>query len=68
MAMFAVGAFAALALLRYACMRIELQDPSSIAAKGERKEAPMKFHVVLRSIGETAGSLGGNLAGGLLLS
>ena len=67
MAMFAVGAFAALALLRYACLRIELQDPSSIAARGG-KEAPMKFHAVLRSIGETPGSLGGNLAGGLLLS
>lgn len=64
-----VVVFAVFALLRYACLRIELQDSSETVVKREiEKEAPMKVRTLLRSIGETAGKLGENVAAGLFLS
>jgi hypothetical protein len=68
MAMLAVVVFAVFALLRYTCLRIELKDSSEAVAKSETTEAPMKVRTVLRSIGETAENLGGNVAVGLFLS
>lgn len=64
-----VVVFAVFALLRYACLRIELQGSSESVAKREiEKEAPMKVRTVLRSVGETAENLGENVAVGLFLS
>lgn len=69
MAMLAVGVFAVLASLRYACLRIKLKDSSETSAQSETKaEAPMKVRGFLTSIGETAESLGENVAVGLFLS
>ena len=69
MVMLAVVVFAVFAMLRYTCLRIELKDSSEAVAKSEiTTEAPMKVRTVLRSIGETAENLGGNVAVGLFLS
>jgi hypothetical protein len=69
MAMLVVVVFAVFALLRYACLRIELKGSSESVAQSETTtEAPMKVRTVLRSIGETAENLGENVAVGLFLS
>lgn len=69
MVMLVVGVFPVLASLRYACLRIKLNDSPETSAQSETKaEAPMKVRTVLSSIGETAESLGENVAVGLFLS
>ncbi len=67
--MIALGVFAVLVLIRYVCLRVPLNDSSGTASKGvNTTEAPMKGHAVMCSIGETVGTLGGNVAVGLFLS
>ena len=64
-----VVVFAVFALLRYACLRIELQGSSeSVGKRKIEKKAPMKVRTLLRSVAETAENLGGNVAADLFLS
>jgi hypothetical protein len=64
-----VGVFAVLALIRFACLKIQLKDSPGTVIKSEvAKEAPVKFRHALLAICDTAGTLGASMAGGLLLS
>jgi hypothetical protein len=66
----AVGVFAVLALLRFVCLRLQLKDsPEAVSKSAAQKEAPVsKFRNAMFAICDTAGTLGSNLAYGLLLS
>jgi hypothetical protein len=67
--MIALGVFAVLVLIRYVCLRVQLNDSPGTVSKGTKAtETPMKGRAVMCSIGETVGALGGNVAVGLFLS